>query len=93
MSVAADLGIPVESDIRIQDGHVELYVLDTDAFSAVLGRSGAQLPAVVQVVRVEKHSTEVAEIYAGLELDLSRFVDPAPAGSPCRMTPAERSAS
>jgi hypothetical protein len=46
----------------------------------LFGRSGAQLPAVVQVVRVEKHSTEVAEIYAGLELDLSRFVDPCTSG-------------
>ena len=68
MSLMHALGIPVESAIKIQDNHVELYALDPSTLQAAVHRSGLRLSHKVEVVAADQHSSEVADIYAGLEL-------------------------
>ena len=69
-SLVRGLGIPVESAINIRENRVEMYALNPSTLKAAVRNSGSQLPDKAEIVAVDQHSTEVADIYAGLQLDI-----------------------
>ena len=69
-SLVRSLGISVESAIKIRQNRVELYALDPGALKEAVSLAGSQLPNKAEVVAVDQLSTEVANIYAGLRLDI-----------------------
>ena len=80
MSRMDDLKITAESAVKIRENRVELYVLDRIGLEEALRRSRPRLSDRVAVVEVDEHSSEVTDIYAGLELDLSARVSPCTSG-------------
>ncbi len=63
-----ELGVRAESGIRISENMVELYVLKEDDIENVLNRANIKLPPFVQIIEVDKLSTETTDIFAGLSL-------------------------
>lgn len=61
--IARELGIRASSGINVVENSAELYVLDLTQFDAALQKAGLQLPANVNVIKVNELPREVADIF------------------------------
>jgi len=66
--VVSELGIRDFSAINVIENRAELYVLDPEQFNIALRKANLQLPANVEVIKVNELPREVDAIFGGLAL-------------------------
>lgn len=69
MQVARQLDMSMDSEIRISENRVHLYVTDARKFAALLETANIDFPDYVKITQVADLSRTTANIYAGLDLD------------------------